>query len=107
MGAGLTITALLVSYTFYAHVKEDLPPIGYFTFTDMFCLMSIVGNILAILVFVRVHWMLRQGSDSKPIDSGPLAAKEIKLRAEYTDATWRLVFPIFIVLVMCLAAVPV
>jgi len=106
--AGLTITALLVSYTFYNHVQEDLPTCGYMTYTDLFCIFAIVGGVAALLLFIRVHWLLRLASDNKPPDmvhkQPPI---DYKARAEWADATARLLFPVYILIAFCFALVPI
>lgn len=103
--AGLTITSLLVSYTFYNHVQTDLPTTGYFTFTDLYCVFGIIGGVGALLCFIRVHWLLRLASDNKPPD---VVGKTIdfKSRAEWADATCRLMFPVYILFCVTFAMVP-
>jgi len=58
--AALTIISLLTAISFYNHAAENLPPAGYFIFSDFFGIAVIFSACLALFSFIYVHWLLRK-----------------------------------------------
>lgn len=114
----LTIICLLASVTYYGTVKADLPTVGYFTYLDIFCVMVIMGAVISIFSFVRVHYWIRRGmaqhdekkskndlaliSEMEPGDS-----TDYEERAPNFDKFCRRSFPIYIFFSCFLILVPI
>jgi hypothetical protein len=102
----LTIISVLSSFAFYTHVAANLPFTGYITYTDGFCVSTILGAIYALLHFIYVHWLLRIHSGTVLKQVHKKGDADTLARAEGLDEGARGFFPIWIVIGLTFALVP-
>merc|ERR1711871_1441358 len=102
----LTAVALLATFTYYSTINAGLPPTGYLTFTDLFCVAAIFGSLISVFAFIRVHYLLTLHDEQpKPLGNEPIV--DYKRRAQEQDIACRIFFPIYIVLSFLCCAIPV
>jgi hypothetical protein len=101
----VNIITVLSSYTFYQHVTQDLTKTGYVTIIDIVSVLTILQSALALAVFLRVHWLLRQKGKGPKEAGAPVVDWES--RADNVDECAQKYFPAVIVFTQLIGMAPI
>jgi len=101
----MCIITVLSSFTFYQHITADLATTGYVTFIDAVCVLTFLLAAIALAVFIRVHWLLRQVGKGPKEAGGPVV--DYAAKAEALDDSSQTYFPLLILFVQLIGMGPV
>jgi len=97
----MTVICLLVAVTLFRSNKADLPPSGLLSLVEIFGLLCVMTNLLAVLVFITVHWRIRKAGKAPKTEgeqNDPEALDSSMRKWWFPIALPILVSPIFVAL---------